>query len=199
MTDSETTSAAEQATGQTIVFRGRATTLVFFMLLGCATMVQASLTALYFIYYSQRSAVGTAMIILFCALFVLAGWWFFMQGWRRMHDPADAITISPAGLHDRALSERPMAWSDIIDLRLQPAGRGGPVIVFDLAEGGAERAGVWPRILRAARLNQRMLGFSYRIHHTGTEADAGSLVWAITPYAEVKPPPPPQKQKISLR
>jgi hypothetical protein len=112
------------------------------------------------------------------------GWWFAGHAWRRMRDPENPITIGPSGLYDRAISERPIAWRDIRNLHVWD-GKGGPVVVFDLAEGAEARAGVHDRVRLSAPVN-RPFGYDYRVHSIGTDATIDALLAAIAPYAEVK-------------
>ena len=126
------------------------------------------------------------MVSIGLALFIIAmGYWFAAYSWRRRTDPEDPITVGPAGLHDRALSDRPIAWSDIRNLRVWHSGRGGPVVVFDVAGGADERAGIHERARRASVVN-RPFGYTHHVHHMGTDASVDRLVEAIRPYADVK-------------
>jgi len=95
------------------------------------------------------------------------------------------ITIGPDGLHDHILSKQPIPWSDIRNLRIYPEPRGGPVVVFDLAEGAEDRARIRKRARMAVGIN-RPFGYSYQILAMGTDAGIDRLVDAIRPYADVR-------------
>jgi hypothetical protein len=167
------------------VFRERTGILSFHLILGGMMMLQGVLTAIFFIFYGSDE-IGITVTAVGLSLFLAwAGYWFAGHAWRRMRDPANPITIGPAGLYDRAISERPIAWGDVRNLHVwADVTRGGPVVVFDLAEGAAERAGVHPRVQHTAPIN-RPFGYDYRIHSIGTDATIEALVEAIAPYAEV--------------
>jgi hypothetical protein len=166
------------------VFRERTGILSFHLILGGMMMLQGVLTAIFFIYYGSDE-IGITVTAVGLSLFLAwAGYWFAGHAWRRMRDPENPITIGPAGLYDRAISERPIAWSDIRNLHVWD-GKGGPVVVFDLAEGAEERAGVYDRVRLSAPVN-RPFGYDYRVHSIGTDATIEALVEAIAPYAEVK-------------
>ena len=105
-----------------------------------------------------------------------------------MWDPEAPITINAAGLHDRAISARPIPWTDIRGLHVWDGGsRGGKLLVFDLAAEAAERAGVNARV-RVSTAANRPFGYGYRVNGLCTDASVDKLVAAIAPYAEVKTP-----------
>lgn len=104
-----------------------------------------------------------------------------------MRDPEAPIVIGMAGLHDRAISARPIPWAAIRDLHVWDGGaRGGRCVVFDIDEEAARQAGVKLRVKNSAPVNRRF-GYGYRIHTLGTNASIEGLTDAISPYATVKP------------
>lgn len=109
------------------------------------------------------------------------GYYFASYAIRRLRGPEAAIVIGPDGLHDRIVSARPIAWSDIQNLRARPGGRGGTIVVFDLREGAEARAGVTFRARWSVGMS-RPFGYSYAIRHGGTEADPEKLLAACRPY-----------------
>lgn len=167
------------------VFKDRRGWLTVYLVLGIAFIVQGIATAIYFLFFddgeSRLRFAGVGM----SAFLGWLGYWFGIYGWRRLRDPENPITVGPAGIHDRALSERPIAWDDIRHLHLW-TGRGGPVVVFDLADGADQRAGILPRARRAAIAN-RPFGYTHHVHVMGTDASLDRLLGAIAPYAEVRP------------
>lgn len=166
-------------------FKDRRRLLGVFLILGAAFVVQGIATAIFFI-QDRGSEGGLKIVAIGLALFIVwLGYWFASYAWRRRSDPEDPIVVGPAGLYDRALSEQPIAWSDIRNLHVW-RGRGGPVVVFDVAEGASERAGIRKRALRAAIAN-RPFGYTHHVHSMGTDASTDRLIEAIAPYAEVKP------------
>jgi hypothetical protein len=166
-------------------FNGRGGWLWLYVVLGAAFVVQGIASAVYFTFFEdgevQLRLFGAAM-----SLFLLwLGGWFASYGWRRIRDPEKPITVGPAGIHDRALSERAIAWSDIRNLHVW-TGRGGPIVVFDVADGADERAGIFNRAKRA-RIANRPFGYTHHVHSMGTDASIDRLIEAISPYAEVRP------------
>ena len=171
--------------GTTItVFRERTGMLTFHFILGGLFILQGTLTAIFFLFFAGEEPGITTVSVGISLFLAWVGYWFAGHAWRRMRDPENPITIGPAGLYDRAISERPIAWSDIRNLHVWD-GKGGPVVVFDLAEGAEERAGVYDRVRLSAPVN-RPFGYDYRVHSIGTDATIEALVEAIAPYAKVK-------------
>lgn len=167
------------------VFHDRPRLLLLYFVLGLILIVQGIATAFWFL-VADDSEMELRTVAVGLALFVTwLGTWFAGTARRRMRDPEDPIVIGPAGLHDRALTVRPIPWTDVRNLRLSQYGKGGPVVVFDLAEGAAERAGMPGRVRWTAAVN-RPFGYDFHIHGMGTDASPERLAEAIAPYAEVK-------------
>jgi hypothetical protein len=167
----------------TTIFRKHPRRLIFFFVLGIIFIVQGLATAGFFLLSDDTEDVRYAGVGL--ALFLaLVGVWFAGHAWRRISDPADPVVVGPAGLHDRSISIRPIAWKDIRNLHVHATPRSGSILAFDLADGAGDRAGVNRRARLAVRVN-RPFGYSYYVHRMGTDADVESLVAAIAPYAEV--------------
>lgn len=165
-------------------FRNRHWLLIVFLLLGVGMIIQGVATAAYFLVFDDEPMPIFRVVILglSAALFGF-GLWFAAYARRRLADPEPAIVIGPAGLHDRAISERPIPWREIRNLTVWH-GRGGPVVAFDLADGAAERAGV-KRGAHVSAAVSRTLGHNYHIRSMGTDASVERLVAAISPYAPV--------------
>jgi hypothetical protein len=166
------------------IFRDRPRLLVLYAVLGLIFVVQGIATTGYFILFDDGAGFFTIGILLSLFL-LLIGIFFAGYALIRLRDRHAPITVGPDGLHDRILSKRPIPWADIRDLRIYPAPRGGPVVVFDLAEGAEERAGVYKRARMAVGVN-RPFGYSYQVHAMGTDAAIDPLVEAIRPYAAVR-------------
>ncbi|MCR4282471.1 MAG: hypothetical protein NUV72_05530 [Bauldia sp.] len=165
-------------------FRDRSGLLNFYLVPGDLMMLQGVLTAAYFLYYGDVDF-GIELVILGLSVALAGfGFWFASYAWRRLRDPEPPITIGPAGLHDRAISDLPIPWSDVGDLRVWD-GKGGPVVVFDLAEDGAQHAGV-RRAAYASAVFSRPFGYSFHVRSMGTDATIDRLIEAIAPYAAVK-------------
>ena len=147
-------------------------------------MLQGGATAIYFLYYDDVEHGLELVMFGLAAALAGFGYWFASYGWRRLRDPEPPITIGPAGLHDRALSARPIPWRDIGNLHVWN-GQGGPVVAFDLAEGAGERAGV-RRGAHVSAAISRLSGHNYHIRSMGTDATMARLVEAIGPYAEIE-------------
>ncbi len=166
------------------VFKDRRRLLGIYLFLGVFFILQGAATTIWF-FYADDVEPGLRLVAIGLGVFIVfVGYWFAGYAWRRRTDPQDPITIGPAGLHDRALSENPIPWSDIRNLRVWHSGRGGPVVVFDVAEGADARAGIHPRARRAAIAN-RPFRYTHHVHHMGTDASVDRLVEAIRPYADV--------------
>jgi hypothetical protein len=167
------------------VFREHSGILSVYLIFGGMVALQGVLTAIYFLFFADEE-LGLTTVIVGIALFMIwMGYYFGMKSWRRLRDQENPITIGPAGLLDRSISERPIPWADIRNLHIY-SGRGGPCVVFDLVDGAEERAGVYPNVRRSAPVNRAFL-YSYHIQHFGTDADVDKLVEAIAPFAEVSP------------
>lgn len=166
------------------IFRDRPRILLLYVVLGIVFVVQGLATAGYFLLFDDGA--GFQFIGIGLSLFlVLVGVFFGGYALIRIRDKHAPITIDSNGLHDRILSAKPIPWADIRDLRIWPGPRGGPVVVFDLAEGAEDRAGVHRRARIEAGAN-RAIGYNYQIHAMGTDAGIDRLVEAIRPYAEVR-------------
>ena len=166
------------------VFKDRRWLLVLYLVLGAILLVQGIATAAYFILIERQQG-GVTVIAVGLSVFVAwLGYWFASYAWRRQRDQQDPIVVGPAGLHDRALSERPIAWSDIRNLRVREDGRSGRLVVFDLADGAGARAGILKRAQRATFAN-RPFGYTHHIHGMGTDASLDRLIAAIAPYMDV--------------
>jgi len=173
------------ATGATITtFRNRSWLLAFYIVLGVFLMLQGAASGIYFLYFDEAQYGMKWVILGLAAAMIGFGLWFAAYGWRRLRDPEPPITIGPAGLYDRAISDRPIPWSDIRNLCLWE-GRGGPVVAFDLANGAGARAGVRQAAHVSAAVS-REFGHNYHIRSMGTEATVERLIEAIAPYATVE-------------
>jgi len=173
------------ASGATITtFRNRSWLLTFFVVLGALLMLQGVATVVYFLVFGQADFWFAVAINGLGIAIIGIGFWFAAYGWRRLRDPQPPITIGPDGLHDRAISARPIPWRDIANLQVWN-GQGGPVLAFDLAEGAGERAGV-RRGAHVSAAISRLSGHNYHIRSMGTDATMARLVEAIRPYAEIR-------------
>jgi len=179
------TDGGNRPTPTITVFHPRFGVLKFFLIFGIAIMLQAIVTAGFFMVFLNEQIEFLIAGLGLSIFLLLVGYWFAAYAWRRMRDPENPIIVGPSGLHDRATSERPIAWSDIRDLSVWDGVRGGPVIVYDLADGAADRAGIYARVRRTMWLN-RLFGYSYLVRSYGTDATIGTLIEAIVPFAEVK-------------
>jgi hypothetical protein len=180
------TAGDRRASAATItVFKDRRRLLGFYLVFGGLIALQGIATAIYF-HQSDDTEPGLRYVAIGLSLFMTyMGYWFAIYAWRRRTDPENPIIVGPAVLHDRALSERPIAWSDIRNLRVWHSGRGGPVVVFDVAAGANQRAGIRQRAQVAAIAN-KPFRYTHHVHAMGTDASIDRLVAAIAPYAEVK-------------
>lgn len=168
------------------VFRDRSRLLTVHVVMGVFFIGQGLATAAWFTVTDEADELWLRLTAIGVSLFLAwVGWWFASHAFRRLRDPENPIVVGPSGLYDRALSARPIAWSDFRNLHVW-TGKGGPCLVFDLAEGAEERAGVHPRVRFSTKFN-RPFGYTYRVHSIGTEASVERLVAAIAPYAEVRP------------
>ena len=168
------------------MFRERSLLNTIHIVMGILFVIQGTVTAIFFIFFAGAEPGMTWTAVGISLFLAWVGWWFGSHAWRRMRDPENPITVGPAGLHDRAISERPIAWGDFRNLHVWD-GKGGPVVVFDLAEGAEERAGVFERVRLSVPFN-RPFQYDYRVHSIGTDATIDALLAAIAPYAEVKRP-----------
>ncbi|MCB1487656.1 MAG: hypothetical protein KDJ88_09375 [Bauldia sp.] len=167
------------------IFRDRPRLLLFFLVLGLIFLVQGIATTGYFILFDDGA--GFQLVGIAIALFlVLVGIVFAGYAMLRIRDRHPPITIGPNGLHDRIISPQPIPWEDIRDLRIWSGTRGGPVLAFDLAEGAADRAGIYRRARVEAGFNRAAGGYSYHVHSVGTDADIDRVVEAVRPFAEVR-------------
>lgn len=165
-------------------FENRGWAQVLYLAIGAAVFVQGLATGTYFAFADHR-AEGLAYVMLGLSVaLALVGLWFCGQALRRLRDPEPPIVIGPRGIHDRAISLRPIPWSEIRNLAVHRGARSGPHIGFDLDDVAAELAEVRPRVRAASRAN-RVFGYGYRIHHMGTTANVERLIAAIAPYADV--------------
>ncbi len=167
------------------VFNNRGWLLTIYFLFGCAIILQGLATAGYFLFIDDASEGFFFVIMGLAVVLVLAGIWFASQALRRLRDPEPPITVSPAGLHDRALSLRPIPWKDIRDIHVHHGGRGGPVVAFELPDTLLDTVEMRPRVRQGAHVN-RAFGFGYRVHHMGTTASVDRLVEAMAPYIDVR-------------
>lgn len=175
------------ADAPTTVFRRRKWVLIVYLVFGLFIAVQGIASAIWFA--TAREVEGWLRpVSIGLALFLLwLGYFFAAASFRRLLSNEAPITISATGLHDRAISARPIPWADLRDLHVWDGGsRGGQLVVFDVAAEAAGRAGVHARV-RVATAANRPFGYGYRIHGLGTDASVDRLVAAIAPYAEVKP------------
>lgn len=178
------------AAAPTTVFRRRKWVLIIYLVFGIAIAVQGVATAVWFVLFAEGMddawwfrpvAVGLALFL------VWLGYFFGAAAFRRLGDREEPIVIGPRGLHDRAISERPIPWRAIRDLHIWDGGsRGGRCVVFDLEPGAERSAGVNVRVRNSAPVNRRF-GYGYRIHTLGTDASIERLTQAIAPYATVRP------------
>lgn len=166
----------------TTTFRVRRFALWFYLLLGTFVGLQGAATAAYFIWFDTPEFPFGPVIFGISAFMVALGIWFVRITWRRLADPEPPIVIGPAGIHDRILSHRPIPWKAVSRLAVRHVGRGGLIIAFDIAPDAVRSCGVRLGSRLAARFNAGF-GYTYRIHHMGTDATPRRLVDAIQPYA----------------
>lgn len=166
------------------VFRARPVALTIYALLGFGIALQGIATAAYFIWFDTPEYPFGPVIFALSAFMVAFGGWFGIQAWRRLRDPEPPIVIGPAGIHDRLLSSRPIPWGAVSNLAVRNAGRGGLIVVFDIAPDAIAGSGVNIGARMAAVANG-LFGYGYRLNHMGTDADAAKFVAAIRPYATV--------------
>ena len=175
-----------QPTPTVTVFRDRPRLLTVYLVFGIALGIQGIAAGTWFATSGDDTEPGLRIVAIGLAAFVVfLGWWFAGQAWRRLRDADNPIAIGPAGLHDRALTSRPIPWADIRNMRVMNTGKGGVIVCFDLAGGAAERAGMPARTRMTAAVN-RPFGYDFHIHTLGTDATVERLVGAIAPYAEVR-------------
>ncbi len=170
--------------GNATVFRNRRGALAAYLVLGAFLVVYGVGTGVFLVAMDDAETAIRAVGVGLAVFVVWLGYWFGSQSLRRLMDANPPIVVGPDGLHDRAVSRRPIAWGEIRDLHLWRGGRGAAIVVFDLAEGAAERAGVRRTVKATASIN-RLFGYGYHVHALGTDATAERLVNAIAPYAEV--------------
>ncbi|SDB34604.1 hypothetical protein [Bauldia litoralis] len=176
--------AIQGASAPVTIFRNRPRVLLLFVVLALIFIVQGIATAGYFAFFDDGAGFQFAGIGL--ALFViLIGVLFGGYALIRIRDRHAPIAIDSNGLQDQIISSRPIPWSDIRNLRIFPSPRGGPSIVFDLAETAEIQAGVYRRALIEAGLNRAAGGYSYHLHPAGTDASIESLIAAIRPFAAI--------------
>lgn len=166
------------------VFHARRLALTVYLLLGAGILIQGLATATYFVWFDKPEFPFGPVIFGLSAFMVALGGWFASYSWRRLRDPQPPITIGPAGLHDRIVSTRPIPWRHVSNLAVHHVGRGGNIIIFDLAPEATDACGVRRRMRAMAMIN-KAFGYSYRLHQMGTDATPERLVAAIQPHAAV--------------
>lgn len=171
---------------QFAVFHERTGLLTIWLCLGVFVVVQGLLTIVYFKFYADEIETGLRWVMFGLAIsLVCFGLYFLTYAASRLRDQQAPIVIGPSGLHDRHVSDRPIAWSDVVDVRLFSGGRGGPYVVFEVKPGSEDRAGIWP-VRRMIASLVRLFGYpGYRVYHMGTDATPDSLVSAIGRYSKV--------------
>lgn len=167
------------------VFRPRGFALALYLLVGLAVVAQGLATAAYFTWYDAPEYPFGPILLALSGFMVVLGLWFSVNAVRRLRDPDPPIVIGPSGLHDRVISERPVPWRSVSNISLFNAGRGGLIVVFDIAPDALTASGVRRRARVAARINGTF-GYRYRLNHMGTDANPARLVAAIRPYAPIK-------------
>jgi hypothetical protein len=175
------------ATAPPTVFRRRKWVLIVYLVFGIAIGIQGIATAIWFAVFAEGVEAWLRPVSIGLALFLVwLGYFFGGEAFRRLRDPKAPIAIGPAGLHDRAISGRPIPWNAIRDLHVWDGGaRGGRCLVFDIEDNAARDAGVHLRVRNSAPVN-RPFGYGYRVHTLGTDANIEALTQAIAPYATVK-------------
>jgi hypothetical protein len=174
------------AAAPTTIFRRRKWLLIVYLVFGLFIAVQGIASAIWFATAREVEGWLRPVSIGLALFLVWLGYFFAAAALRRLRSNEAPITISAAGLHDRAVSARPIPWTDIRDLHVWDGGaRGGKIVVFDLTAEAAERAGVHARVRVSTGVN-RPFGYGYRVNGLGTDASVDRLIAAIAPYAEVK-------------
>ena len=166
-------------------FRKSRPILYGYLGLGIAATLQGVATAVHFATQPEQLPAWVLWSIgLSCVALVWVGVFFATYAWRRLADERDPITVGPAGLHDRNLSEHPIPWHDISDIRVRSGGRSRRVLTLCLADGARERAGLTLTARIAAVINRRM-GYDCWVWLAGTSGTLDRLIAAIEPYAKV--------------
>jgi hypothetical protein len=164
--------------------RGQLLLTFFSMALGAGFAAQGVATLRFFVGAADADAgmrtAGIAMSLCLAGV----GLWFVVQGWRRLTGVGAELSIGPDGIRDRRLARRTIPWSDIRNPQVRAAEPAGASLVFDLADGGAARAGITARARRAAAINQQM-GFDYRARSADLSVE--ELTAAVTPYVALEP------------
>ncbi len=169
----------------TTTFQKSTPILYGYLGLGLAATLQGVATAVHFLTQDEQLPAWVLWSIgLTCVALVWAGVFFAGYAWRRLAEERDPITVGPAGLHDRNLSEHPIPWRDISDIRIRSSGRGARVLTLCLAEGARERAAV-TRAARVAAVINRRMGYDCWVWLAGTSGTLDRLIAAIEPYAKV--------------
>lgn len=169
------------------IFNDRTLAINVRLFSGVFVITQGLLTILYFRAYPEDiDAVRWFVVMGLSIVAICSGFYLAIYAFKRMHDHRPPIMIGPAGLHDRSVSERAIAWRDVADVRWRSGGRGGPYIEFEIQPGSENRAGIWPARRRMASLARRFGYLGYRIHHTGTDATPDSLMAAVNVYFRVR-------------
>lgn len=166
------------------VFRERRLALSIYLLLGAGVLVQGLATAIYFLWFDEPEPPFGPVLFGLSAFMVILGAWFASYAWRRLRDPQAPITIGPTGLHDRIVSAQPIPWRYISNVAVRHVGRGGNIVIFDLAPEAIAACGVRRR-MRAMAVVNAAFGYTYRLHQMGTDATPERLVAAIQPHAAV--------------
>jgi hypothetical protein len=168
-----------------VEFRQNRLTAAAWVVFASALALQGGATIAYFQYFAGpvEPFIRTAVLICGAGL-IWFGWQFGGEALRRLRDPRPPVVIGPAGLHDRAVSERPVPWSAIGAVAIRYAYRGGRFVAFDIAPHALDASGVRLGARIEAAVN-RALGYpGYRIHMVGVDADPDRLLAAIAPHAK---------------
>lgn len=174
-----TTGAASAAV---TAFRKKPAILAVFLAMGAAFTVQGLASAVFLGSADDLEPPLRSMVLGVSLFLAGVGFWFAAQALRRLRGPEQAIVIGPAGLHDGLISDAPIPWRLIRDLRVARGARGSSVLAFDLE--GNERGGIhwWPRLVEPVN---RAFGYGYYVFVMGTEANVDRLAAAIAPYRPV--------------
>ncbi len=176
---------AEAAAGSRVtVFHERTPALTLWLVVGSGAMLQGIATAAYFHSFAQDVVEGLRLVAIGLGAFLaLVGLYFASHALSRMRGQGPPIVIGPDGLHDRAVTARPVRWRDLRDLAVLRAR--GAYVAFEIAPEAVDSVGVRPRRRIEAAFN-RALGYpGYQVHMMGTDATIDRLVAAITPHASV--------------
>jgi hypothetical protein len=175
--------ATGAASAAVTAFRKRPAILIVFVVMGAAFIGQGLATAAFLGTASDLERPLRSVMVGVSLFLAGVGFWFAAQALRRLRGPEQAIVIGPAGLHDWLISDQPIPWRLIRNLRVARGTRGSSVLAFDLE--GNERGGIhwWPRLVEPVN---RTFGYGYYVFVMGTEANVDRLAAAVERYRPVR-------------